>query len=200
MSDAALGEPFERRFDLRLVAATAPDGALHVLALHADGAQGAAHVSLGGGRLADAFAATRSASDDELTDLVAHALPLDPAVQTRRVEIVHLGAPRLRPASLSGPFGERYEFVHVDAPLGLEGRAWLLASANVPGGPWVVAIGAHTAESDASLLERARAAAGEASPFAPYRVVFGDTEGERFDVVDARIWSRGLFAIREVAS
>lgn len=200
MSDAVLGEPVGQRFDLRLVAVTAPDGALHVLATHIDGAQDAAHVSLGGGLLADAFRATRCASDDELADLVAHALPLDPSAQMRRVEIVHLGAAQLRPASLSGPFGARYECVHGDAPLGLDGRAWLLASASVPGGPWVVAIGAHTAESDVSQLERARAAAGEASPFAPCRVVFGDSAGERFDVVDARIWCREMLEGREVPS
>ncbi len=182
---------------VRLAAVTAPDGVLHVLGVHVEGAAGATHVSIGAGLLGDAFAATCCANDDELADLVAHAAPLDPTASTRRVEIVHFGSARLRPAELAGPFGERYEFAHADAPATLEGRAFLLASARVPGGPWVVAIGTA---AEPSRLERATGAAGEAALFEPYRIAFADAADERFGVVDARVWCRELLNGREVVS
>jgi hypothetical protein len=207
-------EPIESRgeapIDARLVVVTAPDGALHVLGLHAAGANGAAHVALGAdatqaGTLGGAFAASRCTNDDDLADLVAHVLPLDAAAGARRVEFVHLGGAVLRPASLAGPFGERHECLHAQASAAFAARAWLCASERAPGGPWTVALGAddeaddgHANDADAaSRLDRVRAVASAAAPFVPYRLVLANTDDDRLDVVDARAWCRVRLLQRE---
>lgn len=189
---------------LRLVAVTAPDGVLHVLLAHVDGAVEVAHAALGAAAkdaltLADAFAATRCASDDAFADLVVHLVPLAHSPETRRVECVHLNTPLVRPASFTGPLGERFECIHDGAPAALAGRACVSAATHVPGGPWCVGV----EHADSARLDRARAAAGDAPPFAPpfapYRLVLADDADDGLEVVDARAWCRTHLLAHEVA-
>jgi hypothetical protein len=189
---------------LRLVALTAPDGVLHVLFAHVHGLRDVAHVALGTERgaptLATAFDAARCTTDDAFADLVVHVLPLAHTPEVRHVEVVHLNAPSVRPESFTGPLGESYLCVHLDAPAALAGRAWVVASAQVQGGPWCVAVGRADpgagvapqvdAETEAARLARARATAGEAARFAPYRLVLADDADDGLEVVDARAWCR----------
>jgi len=176
---------------LRLVAVTAPDGVLHVLHVHVVGARQVALAALSTARqesvtLADAFAAMCCASAGALADLVVHLVPLAHAPEARQVEIVHLNPASVRPESFAGPLGETYMCVHLAAPAALAGRACVDASTHVPGGPWCVAV----EHADAARLDRARAAAGDAARFAPYRLVLADDADDGLEVVDARAWCR----------